>query len=365
MTDRSAPRRQKLRQALKGKGLGAELITNPTNVRYLTGFTGEDSYLLLTRDNTILISDGRFTTQIEQECPDLEVFIRPTSVGMKQAVAQILKKSRVTEVGFESHYLTVDAFEAFRSGCEGVEFVPLPPLVEELREIKDAEEIAAIREAIRQAEKGFGTLKANLLPQLTEREVAFDLEHAMRRFGAKGASFETIVAVGARAALPHARPTETRIADDEFVLVDWGADGPTGYKSDLTRVLVTGKRTSKFEKVYEIVRSAQVKAIEAIRPGISGREVDQVARSVIEEAGYGKYFTHSLGHGIGLDIHEGPRLSPAANTELKVGMVVTAEPGIYIPKWGGVRIEDDVLVTKDGYEVLTSVPKDLESCFLE
>ena len=221
--------------------------------------------------------------------------------------------------------------------------------------VKDREEVAEIRRAIDQAERAFTVLRASLRPEQTEKEVADNLEHQMRLFGAKRASFESIVAVGPRAALPHARPTSQRIGASDFVLVDWGADSL--YKSDLTRVLVTGKIPPKLERIYGVVLKAQLRGIEAIRPGISCEEVDSAARKVIEDAGFGRNYGHGLGHGIGLDIHEGPRLGQGQKNILQPGMVVTVEPGIYLPGWGGVRIEDDVLVTKTGHEVLTSLPK--------
>jgi Xaa-Pro aminopeptidase len=229
--------------------------------------------------------------------------------------------------------------------------------------VKDRDEIAAIRDAIHQAERGFEVLRATLVGEMTERQAAFDLEHVMRRFGAKGSSFPIIVAVGDRAALPHGRPTEARISGADFTLVDWGATSGQGYKSDLTRVVVTGKISPKLAKIYRVVLTAQRRAIDAIRPRAKCSDVDAIARDIIEKAGFGR-FSHSLGHGIGLDIHEGPRLAPSSTDELKPGMVVTVEPGIYLPGWGGVRIEDDVLVTQDGCEVLTSVPKELEQAVI-
>jgi Xaa-Pro aminopeptidase len=194
---------------------------------------------------------------------------------------------------------------------------------------------------------------------MSELQAAHLLENSMRQFGATVASFPPIVAVGPRAALPHARPTSAMISESDFVLVDWGASAASGYKSDLTRILVTGKISPKLEKVYGVVLKAQQAAIRSLRAGARCSEIDSVARRVIENAGFGKHFTHGLGHGIGLDIHEGPRLSAASDSELKPGMIVTVEPGIYLEGWGGVRIEDDCLLTRDGCEVLTSVPREL------
>jgi Xaa-Pro aminopeptidase len=203
-------------------------------------------------------------------------------------------------------------------------------------------------------------VRSELQEGATEKEVADQLEANLRRCGATGSSFPSIVAVGVRAALPHARPTATtRIGDDDFVLFDWGATGRP-YKSDLTRVLVTGKVSPEFEKVYQTVLAAQERGIAAIRPGAKAQDVDAEARSVIEEAGFGRFFTHGLGHGIGMDVHEAPRLRKESETILEPGMIVTVEPGIYLPDWGGVRIEDDVLVTTEGCEVLSHLPKALD-----
>jgi Xaa-Pro aminopeptidase len=199
-------------------------------------------------------------------------------------------------------------------------------------------------------------IRASLRGDQTEKEVANELEYQARQFGAKGCSFPSIVAAGPRAALPHARPTEAKIGEHDFVLIDWGADGGL-YKSDLTRVLVTGKIPPKLERIYRVVLTAQEQAIAAIRPGATAHDVDRVARDIIGKAGFKSNFGHGLGHGIGLDIHEAPRLGANQHLTLEPGMVVTVEPGVYLPGWGGVRIEDDVLVTKDGYEVLTGVSK--------
>jgi Xaa-Pro aminopeptidase len=361
MADRFAARRSKLIAGLKRTGVDALLVTNFTNVTYLTGFTGDDSYLLIGKAVTVLISDGRYTTQLSQECPELDVHIRSTRVSITAATMEVVEKAGLKTLGIESRNLTVGEYEWLGTALKQVTLQPVSSAVEDLRQIKDSDEIQSIRCAARQAEKGFEVLKATLRGEQTEREVACDLEHAMRKFGARGASFESIVAVGPRAALPHARPTEALISEADFVLVDWGADDFSGYKSDLTRVLVTGKISPKLEKVYRVVLKSQLAGIAAVRAGARCCDVDFAARQVIEQAGYGKNFSHGLGHGVGLDIHEGPRLSAASDAELKAGMVVTVEPGIYLEGWGGVRIEDDVLVTRTGCEVLTSTPKEFEA----
>jgi Xaa-Pro aminopeptidase len=259
----------------------------------------------------------------------------------------------------------VAQLEKLKSEVAGLEICPTTGAVENLRQIKDADEISEIRKAIYQAEKGFEVLRAQLRPEMTELQAAHILEQAMRDFGATGAAFPPIIAVGPRAALPHARPTPGRISESEFVLIDWGATAASGYKSDLTRILVTGKLLPKLEKVYGVVLKAQRAAIKAIRPGARCRDIDAVGRRVIEAAGFGRQFNHGLGHGIGLNVHETPRLSAASDAELQPGMIVTVEPGIYLEGWGGVRIEDDCLVTRQGCEVLTSVPKELEQLVVQ
>jgi Xaa-Pro aminopeptidase len=232
-------------------------------------------------------------------------------------------------------------------------------MVEHLRQVKDKEELALIRGAARIAEKSFAVIRAGLRLEQTEKQIGDALEHQMRLFGGDGPAFDSIVAVGLRAALPHAKLADQHVGGGDILLVDWGAQWRL-YKSDLTRVLVTGKISTKLRRVYEVVLSAQAKAIKAIRPGVPTTEVDAAARKVIAEAGFQRRFNHGIGHGLGLEIHESPRMTGKNTAALKPGMVVTVEPGVYIPGWGGVRIEDDVLVTRDGHEVLTSLPKQFE-----
>jgi Xaa-Pro aminopeptidase len=359
--DRTAQRREKLIRTLKADQADGMLVSAPTNVRYLTGFTGDNAVLLVCRNRAVIVSDGRFTIQLRQECPGLEAYIRPVGQTLIEAVSAVVDKLGVRRLAFEAVVLSVADFEALREKLPAVALKGVTGRVEALRAVKDKDEIAAIREAVDYAERAFAMLRSGLRLDETEKDVADALEGYLRRCGATTASFPPIVAVGARAALPHARPTaETRIGDADFVLIDWGASGRP-YKSDLTRVLVTGKVTPKFERIYRTVLAAQERGIAAIRPGVMARDVDAEARSVIEEAGFGRFFEHGLGHGLGMDIHEAPRLRIGVDDALQPGMVVTVEPGIYLPDWGGIRIEDDVLVTPDGCEVLTHVPRTLDA----
>ena len=352
-------RRNKLRRAVQKAGADALLVTSFTNVTYLTGFSGDDSFLLVGKDKDVILSDGRYTTQLEEECPGLDAYIRPGGEGMFESVAKIVKKAKATRLGVEAQSMTVSLYNRLDKDLAKVALLPTAGLVEELREIKDKREIEAIRRAIEITERGFAVLRATLRPDKTEKQVADELEYQMRLFGAKSVAFPSIVAVGPRAALPHATPGDSQIGESNHLLIDWGANEDQ-YNGDLTRVLVTGKISPKLERVYRVVLEAQRQGIEAVRPGAVAQDVDRVARNVIEKAGFGRYFGHGLGHGLGLDVHENPRLGVSSKTVLKPGMVVTVEPGIYLPGWGGVRIEDDVLVTRSGHEVLSSVPKSFE-----
>jgi Xaa-Pro aminopeptidase len=367
--DYPAQRRSQLAQTLAAEGLDALMISHPVNVTYLTGFSGESSYLVVGRERTLLVSDARFTKQIAEECPGLETHIRPPAQNITQATAEVLMKLGWRSVGFESSHLTVAEWESFRELAPAVDWKSARDRVEKLRAIKDPSEVAQIREAIAIAERAFGAFQALLRPEDREKDLCDALEQFVRRCGGHGTSFPSIVAVGERAALPHAPPTNKTVAEAELLLVDWGACGRF-YKSDLTRVLVTRKNPAfsrsqtgngKLETVYAVVLQAQEQALRTLRPGVKGHDVDAAARGVIAQAGFGDFFGHGLGHGLGLQVHEAPALRPNSEVVLQAGMVVTVEPGIYLPDWGGIRIEDDVLITPDGCEVLTSVPKDLRS----
>ena len=355
-------RRDKLRKLVKAAQVEALLVTDPTNVTYLTGFTGDDSYLLVRPQGQVFMTDPRYTQQVDEECPGLDVEVRMPGTKMHETVAKVLKASKVSKLGIEAGAMTVAFREKLNDELKQVEIASTNGLVEELREIKDAEEVDEIREAIRIAERAFAVIRASLRPDRTEKAVGDELEYQIRLFGGRCGSFPAIVGAGERAALPHGRPkADVLLGDSDFVLIDWGARGRL-YCSDLTRVLVTAKLSAKLQRVYGVVLRAQLAAIAAIRPGAIMKDVDAAARDIIAKAGHGKEFGHSLGHGIGLNVHEQPRLAMDQDRPLKAGMVVTVEPGIYLPGWGGVRIEDDVLVTRSGHEVLTSVPKELEDC---
>jgi Xaa-Pro aminopeptidase len=356
-----AERRNKIRRQLKHEGLDALLVTNFTNVTYLSGFTGDDSFLLVTTDKDVLVSDLRYETQLGDECPDLELCIRGPGTKILDFVVKALDKGKTRRLGVEADSMAIGQRDALAAAAPKVELAPTSGWVEELRMVKDHDEIERTRKACDQARRAFDVVRAKLTVDMTETEVAAELEYQARRFGAKGLSFEPIVGVGVRAALPHGRATNKKIGEDDFTLIDWGVNEGL-YMSDLTRILVTGKISPKLRKLYGVVLKSQLAGIAAIRPGAVCEDVDAAARAVIEKAGYGKQFGHGLGHAVGLQIHEAPRFAAGQKTVLKAGMIMTVEPGIYFPEWGGIRIEDDVLVTRSGHEVLTSVPKELDEC---
>ncbi len=355
---------RRLRQRLaQGNQPRAMLVTNQTNVAYLTGFSGSSGFLLVTPKRVILFSDTRYESQIAEECPHLEAEIRDAKLTTLQLVARSVRRLGIRELGIEASSVTLADYDGLRNDLQTTELAPLPPLVESLRAVKDAVEIAWIEQSIAVNERAFSVIRAQLRGDQTEREIAYNLEHQMRAFGATHCAFPPIVGVGARAALPHARASEQRIDEGSFVLIDWGAVVQC-YCSDLTRVVITGKPPSKLPRVYEVVRAAHQAAMDAIRPGVEVHQVDRAARSVIERAGLGRRFGHGLGHGIGLHIHELPWFGPNRAGVLEENMVVTVEPGVYLPGLLGVRIEDDVLVTADGCRRLSTLPTDLEACFV-
>jgi len=354
-----AERRTKLRALLKKAKLPAMLVSHEPNVRYLTGFTGEASQLLITPHSELMISDSRFETQLQNECPEIEAVIRTAKSTMADFLAQTLTARKVSRTAIEGDVLSVAEYEKYQEKAPATELVITSGIVDQLRMIKDKTEIVALRRAIDIAQRGFQAVQGLFTPEMTELEIAHELEHLMRRHGALKAAFEPIVGVGPQAALPHYRAGSARLADAPFVLIDWGAVEPSGYHSDLTRVLATSKIPPKLEKLYRVVFEAQAAAIALMRPGALAKDVDAAARKVISDNGFERYFGHGLGHGVGLEIHEQPRLSPLSDDVLQAGMVITVEPGIYLPGFGGVRLEDDVLITREGHEVLTSTPLEM------
>jgi Xaa-Pro aminopeptidase len=356
-------RRAALRRAAARKAQ-ALLVSRPVDVRYLSGFTGEDSFLLAGRRWAVLITDGRFDEQAPRECPGIEIHVRKGS--MSEAIKDALKGRTVRTLGVQGTHLTAAAMEDLARAAPSRRLKPLRDLVAPLRMVKDDSEVRAVRRAVRVAERAFGELIVRGIRAFvgrSEREVAAELEYRMRLAGAEAPAFETVVAAGAHGSFPHYRPGATRIRRGQAVLIDWGAR-LAGYCSDLTRVLFTGRIPPKLGAVYEVVRRAQAAGIAAVRAGVACKTPDAAARRVIDDAGYGRRFVHGLGHGLGLEVHEPPALAARSRARLHAGMVVTVEPGIYLPGAGGVRIEDDILVTTDGRRRLSSLSTDIRAMVL-
>ncbi len=354
MTDRI----KKIAAKLDAFEADAMLVTDEINVGYLSGFTGDSSYLLIQPKRTSILTDGRYETQIAQECPSLSPAVRTSSKTMLQLVQEVLTGSGAKRIAIEAAHLDLHSFRQMAKSCPQQQWVETSGVVEACRMIKDTEEIATIRQSVRISEQTFRSVIAKLRADWSEREIAYEMEATMRFLGADGVSFPPIVAAGASGALPHYRPSDRSLSGDATLLVDWGAFYQ-GYASDLTRTLHRPHASDAFCSAYQAVLAAQLAAIEAIRPGVDASAVDAAARETLAGAGLAEAFKHGLGHGIGLQIHESPRMSSISSETLQTGMVITVEPGVYFEGDFGIRIEDDVLVTKKGPDILSSaVPSD-------
>lgn len=356
------PRLRMLRERLAKLKLDAILLTHAADIAYTTNFGGHDSVALITPTRVTIVTDGRYEEEVATHAPQATAIIRKKS--LVEAVAQAIGKLRAGKVAFESNFVTFGFIEGIRgqlrAAKSAVKLAPVTDLMLTLRRVKDADEIERTRVAIRVAEESFTRVLPNVKPGQTESAVAGDLIRAMRSRGASDAAFEPIIAAGPHGSLPHYRPTMTAIENDSPLLVDWGAT-VNGYRSDLTRVVFFGRVDPRMEEIYKLVLDAQMSVIGKLRAGLNCKAADGIARKIITRGGYGNEFNHGLGHGLGRDIHEEPRLHYLRpNDVLEPGNVVTVEPGIYLPGVGGVRIEDDVLITENGCEVLTSLEKSFE-----
>lgn len=348
---------EKLLGLLEERGLSALYVTGPENRLYLSGFSGSTGALFITGEAQYLIVDFRYTVQAQVESPHLTVIELAAGRSFGDALAELLEKHRLKSVGCEGDHLTLNQFESLKKKLSGTELIATSGLVEGLRVVKEGAEVELIEEAVRLAELSFKEVLPLLRPGVSERELAAELEYRMRRYGAEGTAFKAIVASGHRSALPHGVASDKKVQAGDLVTLDFGAVY-RGYCSDITRTVVVGRPDDRQKEIYSVVLTAQQKALSGIRAGVKACEVDAWAREVIEAAGYGHCFGHSTGHGVGLCVHEAPRLASGEDTVLAGGMVVTVEPGIYLPGWGGVRIEDTVLVTEGGCRILSSLPKE-------
>jgi len=340
--------------------IDALLVSAPANVRYLCGFTGSNGLLLVTPDSQTLFTDPRYTIQASEECRARVKAVKTISKGyLDVAAMELVRKKRLKRVGFEAGRVIFDSYQRLKQALPlAASLKPIAPVIDKLRMIKSDAEIARIRRSVLANSEAFAATVPSMRPAISENDIAAELEFAMRRLGAEKPAFETIVASGARTALPHAQPTHQKLAVNELLLIDMGTC-LNGYMSDMTRMLFLGNPNSRVRKIYNAVLEAQMAGIAAVRAGVKALEVDRRARQVLRSNGLGKEFVHSTGHGLGLEIHESPRIGKNEATTLEAGMVITIEPGAYIRDFGGVRIEDTVLVTKSGCEVLTPTPKEL------
>jgi len=344
-------RQQALREALTAAELDGLLVQSLPSIRYLTGFTGSSGLLLLRHDDAVLVTDFRYAAQAPREVGNA-ARVEIDQVNVWDRLRRVVQERTPSALGFEAHLATVRDRERL-DGFGVARWEPTSDLVERLRTIKDAGEVDAIRRAAALAEAALDEILPQVRPGDTELLVASRLEAALRRRGSEWHPFPTIVASGPRAALPHARTSAREIGRGDWLLLDFGAQ-VDGYCADLTRTVVVGARADDRQRlIYELVRQAQQRALQHLRPGLTGREADLLAREVISQRGYGEAFGHSLGHGLGLEVHEAPRLSATSEAPLPPGAVVTVEPGVYLPGWGGVRLEDDVHLTPDGTTLLS------------
>ena len=355
----STDRADRVAEALEEREADMLLVSDLVNVRWLTGFTGSNAAVVVGREGSRrFVTDFRYLTQSAEEVDP--AWEREIAVDLLAGVVKGLPGSGELRLAFDDAHMSVKDHGRLAGMLRaGIELVPAAGAIETLRAVKDADELEAIRAAARLADDALTEVLGRGLVGRSEREVALDLEFTMRRMGAQAASFPPIVAAGEHGALPHATPRDVPIPAGTLVVVDWGAQ-LDGYASDCTRTYATGDIDPRDGQVYELVLQAQEAALAAVRPGPTGREVDAVARSIIDAAGHAEHFGHGLGHGVGLDVHEGPRLSKQGETALAAGMVVTIEPGVYVPGAVGVRIEDLVIVTDEGAEVVSSLPKELQ-----
>ncbi|MGM8213479.1 M24 family metallopeptidase [Virgibacillus sp. W0430] len=345
----------KLRDSFETAGIDALLVTDPINRKYITGFTGTAGVALITKNDALLITDFRYTQQAKEQTDSFTV-IEHKKLLLEEINAQ-LNQLNINRLGFEKSNVTFGEYEQY-SKLFASELIPTSSLIEELRLVKTEKEINILQQAADIADKAFAHILNYIQPGVREIEVANELEFFMRKNGATSSSFDIIVASGLRSALPHGVATDKKIEQGELVTLDFGAFF-NNYCSDITRTIAVGEISDKLKEIYHVVLEAQTRGVELIKAGMTGKEADAVTRDYISAQGYGKYFGHSTGHGLGLEVHEGPGLSPRAARKLVPGMIVTVEPGIYVPEIGGCRIEDDIIITETGNKRLTNAPKQL------
>lgn len=348
----------KMINLLEKKGLDALLVSDAFNMRYFSGFTGGTGYLLVTKKNKYLFTDSRYTIAAKAQAPDYSVVEVDANRDYCKEINIVIEEEKLETLGFEANRVTYREYASLKEKLHIKELVALGGELAALRRIKTKEEIDRMRQAEHIGDIAFEEVLQHIRPGVTELEIAAKLEYIMKLNGAEKLSFETIVAAGKNSSKPHAEPGEYRIASGDFVTMDFGCVYK-GYCSDMTRTVVVGKADKKQKEIYQTVLKAQLAVLDMLKPGLKGKEYDKVARDIIYGAGYEGYFGHGLGHSVGLEIHEDPRFSMIEEDIVEAGMIMTVEPGIYIPDFGGVRIEDMVAITEDGYENLAHSAKEL------
>lgn len=347
----------KLREKLEQENLDLLLVTSLTNIRYLCGYTGSNGILLVSKDKAVFLTDFRYKEQVKKEVKDAEIKIPLKELYSFLPEIELLKRKRI-KAGFEQRYLTVQLYQKLKTLLPQILWVQTENIVESLLVTKDEEEVRKIKRAADISAKAFQEILPFFRPGIKESDIAAELEYTIKKNGGAGSAFEPIVASGIRSAMPHARASSKILKKGEFVTLDFGTLYD-GYVCDITRTVVLGRATPRQKKIYNLVLKAQTRGIESARSGMKGSELDKVSRDIINKAGYQKYFGHGLGHGIGLLVHDSPGVNTKSQEVLKPGMVITIEPGVYFPGWGGVRIEDDVLITRNGCKVLTHIDREL------
>lgn len=347
---------ERVRNIVDSLNADSLIVYSPYNRRYLSGFTGSTGYVIISKDKMGFVTDFRYVNQAGLECKGFEIIENRNPV--EDYLADVVKKYNIKKLAYEDSYMTVSFYNKLKNKLYDVELVPLLEAEGNIRIIKDSEELEYIEKAASIADKAFEHLLGFIKPGITEKDIGLELEFFMKKNGASKLSFDSIVASGWRSSLPHGMATDKIINSGDLLTLDYGCVY-NGYCSDMTRTIVVGKADDKQREIYNVVLKAQTEALLHIKAGVLGKDIDKVARDIIKDAGYGDYFGHGLGHGVGLAVHEEPRLSQLGETPLEVNMVVTDEPGIYIPDFGGVRIEDLVVVGRDGPIVLSKSPKDL------
>ena len=348
-------RLKELRQKIKRKKIDAFIVTGKANRTYLSGFTGSAGFLVVGSEKLLLVVDSRYTEQAKRQAP--HAIIYPLKKSLSHTVNLITQKEGWEKLGFESEHIYYSAYRQLKDKVKS-KLIPLEGIIENIRMIKDDYEIGIIKKAAKITDEALEEIKSYLVPGKKESDIAAELDYILKKNGGSGPSFDFIVASGERSSMPHGVASDKELKAGELITIDCGTIY-NGYVSDITRTFFLGKPGDKHREVRDIVRKAQLASLKKIEAGAVAREVDRAAREVISEAGYGKYFGHGLGHGFGIEAHEYPRLSPKSKEKLAPGMMVTVEPGIYIPGWGGIRIEDMVLVKEKGYEILSTTPRNL------